>query len=151
MCWSTCRCQEDRGTSWDSINNPIHPVHPINPTLQLYPAPLIHRHRYSLLHISSSCPFLRIIYFFALFIACYFSGILQVNPRSSGACLAMHIRHNDVTADDRAWSGVDRTLAAHVYYSRNLTTTLGLRHIFLATDNLTVVEVAAKLYPEFKW
>ena len=75
----------------------------------------------------------------------------SLDTLSLDACLAMHIRHNDVTTDDRAWSGIDRSLDAHVRYSRNLTASLGLRHIFLATDNLTVVEVAAKLYPEFTW
>ena len=76
----------------------------------------------------------------------------SLSKRDRGeVCLAMHIRHNDVTTDDRAWSGIDRSLDAHVRYSRNLTTSLGIRRIFLATDNLTVVEVAAKLYPEYIW
>jgi hypothetical protein len=72
---------------------------------------------------------------------------LQITP-----CLAMHVRHNDVLIEDRRRdSGVDRSFEAHVFHARNLTSALGIQRIFLATDNATVVEIAASEFPEFQW
>lgn len=75
------------------------------------------------------------------------SSHLQITP-----CLAMHVRHNDVLIEDRRRdSGVDRSFEAHVFHARNLTSALGIQRIFLATDNATVVEIAASEFPEFQW
>ena len=48
-------------------------------------------------------------------------------------------------------SGIDRTLIAHVKNALNFTLALGLRHIFLATDNGSNIEAAMRLFPEYRW
>lgn len=66
-----------------------------------------------------------------------------------GPCVAIHVRHNDGMLDHRAQSGVDRSFAAHVRAARPFLQSLGAKKVFLATDNVTVLETAGTEYPEF--
>ena len=67
-------------------------------------------------------------------------------------CLAMHVRHQDLYLEEhRVRLGIDRSLLAHVQHARNLTRALGLRKIYLATDNASVFEEVAGRYPEYTW
>lgn len=81
------------------------------------------------------------------------AGPLSAGANSGpAACVAMHIRHNDIVLEERrSASKVDRSFTAHVEHVRTLLSGLGTHNIFLATDNATVVEIAADLYPEFTW
>ena len=77
-------------------------------------------------------------------------GILDV-PQ----CIAMHVRNNDFTADrgaDDAKKGIERGLAGHVKFAKELRKRVGgTLNIFLATDNASVVHLAATKFPEFQW
>ena len=74
------------------------------------------------------------------------SGLREL---SHGPCVAIHVRHNDGMLDHRAQSGVDRSLAAHIEAARPFLLSLGARRIFLASDNVTVLETADLAYPEY--
>jgi len=73
--------------------------------------------------------------------------------RSGGeACVAMHVRHGDSAADDRAQSKVDRSLSAHIKCAGSLLHDLGgVRTIFLATDDPKIKAEATTLFPHLGW
>ena len=67
-------------------------------------------------------------------------------------CLAMHVRHQDLFLEGhRVVFGIDRSFESHVHHALNLTRHLGLKKIYLATDNATIFDVASSLFPEFTW
>ena len=70
-----------------------------------------------------------------------------------GSCVGLHVRNGDVWTDGRGPVGVvvDRSLNAHVYLARNMSMQLGTNTIYLATDNVSLVELSPKIYPEYKW
>lgn len=77
-------------------------------------------------------------------------GLLnQVNHHEPS--LGIHIRHGDAMNDLRGESTLDRSLDAHVDCARDLAQAMGLRHIFLATDNVTLFSLAPTRFPEFTW
>jgi len=62
----------------------------------------------------------------------------------------MHVRHGDSQNDERGGK-LDRSLQAHVACAKDLAEHLGLRTIFLATDdNKLFLEAPAK-YPQYAW
>lgn len=67
-------------------------------------------------------------------------------------CLAMHIRHQDLFLEGhRVIFGIDRSFESHVRHALNMTRSLGLKKIYLATDNSTIFDVAASIFPEYSW
>lgn len=67
-------------------------------------------------------------------------------------CVAMHIRHQDLFLEERrAKSGIFRSLDAHIKASRNMTRSLGIRRIYLATDNATIFDIVAGQSPQHSW
>jgi hypothetical protein len=66
-------------------------------------------------------------------------------------CLAMHIRHNDASIDARGDRPIDRSLFAHVNASLPFLAENDITDIFVATDNATIVETVATLYPQYNW
>ena len=74
------------------------------------------------------------------------SGILKLP-----SCATMHIRHNDAALDGRSRGSVDRSFPGHMTHMFNLSSMTNITHIFLATDNRTVVEIASEKYPNFTW
>eukprot|EP01038_Epipyxis_sp_PR26KG_P007087 gene7087-9672_t len=70
----------------------------------------------------------------------------------SRPCLVIHVRNGDANDWRISYhSKIDRTLAGHVRYARNLTRDLGIKNIFLASDNETVIQNAPFEYPEYIW
>jgi len=67
------------------------------------------------------------------------------------SCLGMHVRNADVLTDWRKGRSTDRSLNAHVYLARNLSASLALKDVFLATDNSSLLYIAPTEYPEFRW
>lgn len=67
-------------------------------------------------------------------------------------CLAMHVRHQDLFLEGhRVGFGIDRSFESHVHHALNMTRHLALKKVYLATDNATIFDVAASLFPEFTW
>lgn len=68
-------------------------------------------------------------------------------------CLAIHVRHGDSNQDTRGnpERKIDRSLASHVSHARNLTTSLGITNIFIASDNSSVINRSPTDFPEFQW
>ena len=64
------------------------------------------------------------------------------------SCGFIHVRNNDAMIDARSRSGVDRSLEGLVQHLAKFPDT---KNIFLATDNRTVVEIAARIYPNYTW
>jgi hypothetical protein len=65
-------------------------------------------------------------------------------------CLGMHVRHGDSMNDERGGK-LDRSLQAHVACAKDLADHMGLKNIYLATDdNLLFSEAPAK-YPQYGW
>ena len=66
-------------------------------------------------------------------------------------CVAMHVRHNDAALDHRAGSGVDRSSHAHMQQALQLLRAVGTRKVFIATDNVTVLDTIASEYPSISF
>jgi len=65
-------------------------------------------------------------------------------------CLGMHVRHGDSMNDERGGK-LDRSLEAHMACAQDLAEHMGLKNIYLATDdNLLFTQAPAK-YPQFGW
>ena len=64
------------------------------------------------------------------------------------SCVFIHVRNNDAMLDARGRSSVSRTLEG---LRQHLRFVLDTKHIFLATDNRTAVEIAARMYPNYTW
>jgi hypothetical protein len=59
----------------------------------------------------------------------------------------------DCTRDGRGPAGriVDRSLNAHLFVAKPMMKALGINNIYLATDNVTLRDIAPNYYPEYKW
>ena len=94
-----------------------------------------------------------------------------------GACVGLHVRNGDavtgeqqpqltdvlchhsltiislsiVATDIRNAAGHNLTLAAHMKCLETLTKEMGIYTLYLATDNNTLFEEAAKWYPQYRW
>ena len=68
-------------------------------------------------------------------------------------CIGLHVRNGDVWTDGRGPLGViiDRSLNGHLYVAKNLSVQMGITTLYLATDNVTLIDLAPKIYPEYKW
>ncbi len=66
-------------------------------------------------------------------------------------CLGMHIRHGDATQDHRQHTKIDRSLESHVLFSKSMMLSMGIKTIFLATDNSTAISSAPLQFSNFKW
>ena len=66
-------------------------------------------------------------------------------------CVMLHVRHGDLFWDDRGKSGIDRSLTNYMKYTKNISESLGVNTIFLASDNGTLVSTAPYQYPEYLW
>jgi hypothetical protein len=66
-------------------------------------------------------------------------------------CLGIHVRNGDVNTDYRKERSLDRSFNAHVYASLNISKSLGLQHVYIATDNCSLFHVAPLEYPQYKW
>ena len=68
-------------------------------------------------------------------------------------CVAIHVRHGDSRHDTRGNPNrrIDRSLASHVFNARNLTMSLGVTNLFIASDNLSVIAHAARDHPQYHW
>lgn len=66
-------------------------------------------------------------------------------------CFSLHVRNGDVYTDFRAGRYFDRSLNGHVYAAINMTRSLGISDIFLATDNSSLFHIAPLEYPTFRW
>ena len=45
----------------------------------------------------------------------------------------------------------DRSLNAHLWIAVDMARSQGLTNVFLATDNVTLVDIAPRDYPEYNW
>jgi hypothetical protein len=70
--------------------------------------------------------------------------------RLEASCLGMHVRHGDSQNDERGGK-LDRSLQAHVACAKDLAEHLGLRNIFLATDDNKLFLEAPVKYPQYAW
>ena len=70
-----------------------------------------------------------------------------------GQCLALHVRNGDSVNDHRGdgTKGMDRTIHGHMRCVRNMTKSLGIKAVFLATDNNTLFSMAKTWFPEYQW
>eukprot|EP01038_Epipyxis_sp_PR26KG_P006756 gene6756-9258_t len=68
-------------------------------------------------------------------------------------CLALHVRHGDAMQEHRTsdYPKIIRSLQGHMAYAINLTHALGIKIIFIASDNATVISNAPFEYPEYSW
>lgn len=68
-------------------------------------------------------------------------------------CLALHVRNGDGPRDSRSqtYPYIDRTLDGHMRSSGKIAAELGIKNIFIATDNASVIEEAVKMYPQYHW
>jgi len=68
-------------------------------------------------------------------------------------CLTIHVRHGDSFQDTRGnpERKIDRSLASHVSHARNITSSLGISNIFIASDNGSVINKAAADFPQYQW
>lgn len=68
-------------------------------------------------------------------------------------CIAIHVRHGDSRHDTRGNPNrkIDRSLAAHVWNARNLSLSLGVTNLFLASDNFSVIQRASRDHPQYHW
>ena len=79
------------------------------------------------------------------------SSVTSGEPIAAGRCLGLHVRNADVLTDWRSGRAVDRSLNAHVFMSLNLSTSLALHDVFLATDNASLLYIAPIEYPQYRW
>eukprot|EP01041_Mallomonas_annulata_P006420 gene6420-12978_t len=75
----------------------------------------------------------------------------RLNSNLFKPCVTLHIRHGDLFMDGRGRSKIDRSLVNYMKYTNNITKSLGISTIFLASDNGTLVSVAPYLYTNFIW
>ena len=70
-----------------------------------------------------------------------------------GQCLALHVRNGDSVNDRRNddTKGMDRSIDGHMRCVKNMTKSMGIHAIFLATDNNTLFSMAKTWYPEYQW
>ena len=65
-------------------------------------------------------------------------------------CLGMHVRHGDSMNDERGGK-LDRSLQAHVTCAQDLADHMGLKNIYLATDDNKLFTEAPAKFPQFGW
>lgn len=65
-------------------------------------------------------------------------------------CLGMHVRHGDSMNDERGGK-LDRSLEAHITCAKDLAEHLGVKNIFLATDDNKLFTEAPAKYPQYGW
>jgi hypothetical protein len=66
-------------------------------------------------------------------------------------CIGMHVRNGDSMHDFRGGRKVDRSMNSHVYHTVNVSKALGIKNVYLATDNGTLPWLAPLEYPDFRW
>lgn len=72
------------------------------------------------------------------------------HPVKMEPCLGMHVRHGDSQNDERGGK-LDRSLAAHVSCAKGLAEGMGLKSIYMATDDNALFSEAPLKYPQYSW
>jgi hypothetical protein len=65
--------------------------------------------------------------------------------------LGMHVRNGDSMNDQRHESKIDHSFRQHMICAEQFAMKLGVRNIYLATDNVTLFELAPQQYPQYGW
>ena len=65
-------------------------------------------------------------------------------------CLGMHVRHGDSQNDERGGK-LDRSLHAHIDCAKDLAESMGVKNIYLATDDNKLFSEAPQKYPQYGW
>ena len=63
-------------------------------------------------------------------------------------CIGIHIRHGDIKHDFREGLRLDRSFDHFALLAKEVGHRLGINNFYLATDNATILETAADIYPE---
>jgi hypothetical protein len=65
--------------------------------------------------------------------------------------MGLHVRNGDSGNDGRGSIKIDRSFGKHMQCAGYLASRMGVRNLYLATDNVTLFSLAPELYPQYGW